>query len=73
MLNSEYSPDWYVDLHTVSFIVTHEVYKGGGGGGGAGGGGRRWGSLASQDLPSRYAPDVEDGRKFLRDHIVDIV
>lgn len=34
MLNSEYSPDWYVDLHTVSFIVTHEVYKGGGGGGG---------------------------------------
>lgn len=33
MLNSEYSPDWYVDLHTVSFIVTHEVYKGGGGGG----------------------------------------
>ena len=32
MLNSEYSPDWYVDLHTVSFIVTHEVYKGGGGG-----------------------------------------
>ena len=66
MLNSEYSPDWYVDLHTVSFIVTHEVYKGGGGR-------RRWGSLASQDLPSRYAPDVEDGRKFLRDHIVDIV
>ena len=65
MLNSEYSPDWYVDLHTVSFIVTHEVYEGGGG--------RRWGSLASQDLPSRYAPDVEDGRKFLRDHIVDIV
>lgn len=63
MLNSEYSPDWYVDLHTVSFIVTHEVYEGGG----------RWGSLASQDLPSRYAPDVEDGRKFLRDHIVDIV
>lgn len=62
MLNSEYSPDWYVDLHTVSFIVTHEVYEGG-----------RWGSLASQDLPSRYAPDVEDGRKFLRDHIVDIV
>lgn len=62
MLNSEYSPDWYVDLHTVSFIVTHEVYEGGG-----------WGSLASQDLPSRYAPDVEDGRKFLRDHIVDIV
>lgn len=57
MLNSEYSPDWYVDLHTVSFIVTHEVYKGGGGG-------RRWGSLASQDLPSRYAPDVE---------VVDIV
>ena len=56
MLNSEYSPDWYVDLHTVSFIVTHEVYKGGGG--------RRWGSLASQDLPSRYAPDVE---------VVDIV
>ena len=37
MLNSEYSPDWYVDLHTVSFIVTHEVYKGGGGGGGGGG------------------------------------
>ena len=34
MLNSEYSPDWYVDLHTVSFIVTNEVYKGGGGGGG---------------------------------------
>lgn len=65
MLNSEYSPDWYVDLHTVSFIVTHEVYRGGGR--------RRWGSLASQDLPSRYAPDVEDGRKFLRDHIVDIV
>ena len=64
MLNSEYSPDWYVDLHTVSFIVTHEVYEGGG---------RRWGLLASQDLPSRYAPDVEDGRKFLRDHIVDIV
>ena len=32
MLNSEYSPDWYVDLHTVSFIVTNEVYKGGGGG-----------------------------------------
>lgn len=64
MLNSEYSPDWYVDLHTISFIVTHEVYEGGGG---------RWGSLASQDLPSRYAPDVEDGRKFLRDHIVDIV
>ena len=31
MLNSEYSPDWYVDLHTVSFIVTNEVYKGGGG------------------------------------------
>lgn len=31
MLNSEYSPDWYVDLHTVSFIVTHEVYKGRGG------------------------------------------
>lgn len=31
MLNSEYSPDWYVDLHTVSFIVTHEVYEGGGG------------------------------------------
>lgn len=30
MLNSEYSPDWYVDLHTVSFIVTHEVYEGGG-------------------------------------------
>ena len=60
MLNSEYSPDWYVDLHTVSFIVTHEVYEG-------------WGSLASQDLPSRYTPDVEDGRKFLRDHIVDIV
>ena len=65
MLNSEYSPDWYVDLHTVSFIVTHEVYEGGGGGGG--------GSRAPQDLPSRYAPDVEDGRKFLRDHIVDIV
>lgn len=62
MLNSEYSPDWYVDLHTVSFIVTNEVYKGG-----------RWGSLASQDLPSRYVPDVEGGRKFLRDHIVDIV
>ena len=36
MLNSEYSPDWYVDLHTVSFIVTNEVYKGGGGGGGGG-------------------------------------
>lgn len=36
MLNSEYSPDWYVDLHTVSFIVTHEVYKGGGGEGGGG-------------------------------------
>lgn len=34
MLNSEYSPDWYVDLHTVSFIMTHEVYEGGGGGGG---------------------------------------
>lgn len=65
MLNSEYSPDWYVDLHTVSFIVTNEVYKGGGG--------RRWGSLTSQDLPSRYAPDVEGGRKFLRDHIDDIV
>ena len=31
MLNSEYSPDWYVDLHTVSFIVTYEVYEGGGG------------------------------------------
>ena len=30
MLNSEYSPDWYVDLHTVSFIVTNEVYRGGG-------------------------------------------
>lgn len=67
MLNSEYSPDWYVDLHTVSFIVTNEVYKG------EGEGGRRWGSLASQDLPSRYAPDVEGGKKFLRDHIVDIV
>ena len=67
MLNSEYSPDWYVDLHTVSFIVTNEVYKGGGGGR------RRWGSLASQNLPSCYAPDVEGGRKFLRDHIVDIV
>lgn len=37
MLNSEYSPDWYVDLHTVSFIVTNEVYKG------EGEGGRRWG------------------------------
>ena len=38
MLNSEYSPDWYVDLHTVSFLVTNEVYKGGGGGEGGGGG-----------------------------------
>lgn len=44
MLNSEYSPDWYVDLHTVSFIVTNEVYKGEGEGGEevGGGGGGHW-------------------------------
>ena len=68
MLNSEYSPDWYVDLHTVSFIVTNEVYKGGGGRGGGG----HW-HLRTSLVATPLMWKVEVGRKFLRDHIVDIV